>query len=418
MARARTHALLEPIADGDQARQVDPLMSPLCWDLAHIGHYEELWLLREITDAPATDQQMDDTYDAFLHPRSERTSLPLLDPTGALAFDAEIRNRVLADLDQVEFNPDNPLLADAYVYGVVVQHEQQHIETMLATLQLMEGDGFRAPSLAEFPNPPESLPADVELPGGAFIMGTDDEPWAYDNERPAHEVELAPFAIDTTPVTNAAYDEFVTAGGYDDPQWWNPQGWKWRQEASLVAPQFWFEDGTLLRYGHRIARRGDEPVQHVGWYEADAYARWAGKRLPTEAEWEYAASWDPTTATKTRWPWGNDAPTPERAHLALGGDEHWGPAPVGTHPAGASPAGVHDLIGNVWEWTASDFDGYPGIVAFPYLEYSEVFFGGEYKVLRGGSWAVHPSALRATFRNWDYPIRRQIFSGFRGARDL
>jgi iron(II)-dependent oxidoreductase len=158
----------------------------------------------------------------------------------------------------------------------------------------------------------------------------------------------------------------------------------------------------------------DEPVMHVCWYEADAYARWAGKRLPTETEWEKAARHDPVSGTSRQYPWGDDDPIAERANL---GQDHLQPAAVGAYPAGASPLGVHQLIGDVWEWTSSDFTGYPGFAAWPYREYSEVFFGPDYKVLRGGSFAADRVACRGTFRNWDYPIRRQIFSGFRCARD-
>jgi iron(II)-dependent oxidoreductase len=155
-------------------------------------------------------------------------------------------------------------------------------------------------------------------------------------------------------------------------------------------------------------------VQHVCWYEADAYARWSGKRLPTEAEWEKAASWDAPAGRKRRYPWGDESPDHDRANL---GQRRFGPDPVGSHPRGVSAYGCHQMLGDVWEWTASDFEPYPGFVSFPYREYSEVFFGPEYKVLRGGSWATHPRAVRSTFRNWDYPIRRQIFAGFRCARD-
>jgi len=160
--------------------------------------------------------------------------------------------------------------------------------------------------------------------------------------------------------------------------------------------------------------RLDEPVQHVCYWEADAYARWAGKRLPTEAEWEAAASWGPATRTTRRYPWGDEEPTAARANL---GQRQWGPAPVGAYQAGATPGGIHQMLGDVWEWTSSDFQPYPGYMAFPYAEYSEVFYGPKVKVLRGGSWATAPVAIRNTFRNWDFPIRRQIFSGFRCARD-
>ena len=258
----------------------------------------------------------------------------------------------------------------------------------------------------------------VLLPGGVFEMGTSSDPWALDNERPDHRVELAPFWLDVTPVTNHAFAAFVADGGYDTARWWTPEGWAWRQEAGLSAPQFWARDGDRWardRFGEIEAVSGDEPVQHVCWHEADAYARWAGRRLPSEAEWEYAASWTPE-GTKRRWPWGDDPPTAERAAL-WGAGSAFGPPAVDALPAGANPWGVLGLIGGVWEWTSTPFAGHPGFRVWPYKEYSEVFFGTDYRVLRGGSWATHPSCMRATFRNWDFPIRRQIFSGFRCARD-
>jgi len=234
-------------------------------------------------------------------------------------------------------------------------------------------------------------------------MGTDQDPRAYDNERPAHVVDVAPFWIDTFPVTNRQYAEFIDDGGYSSPRFWTAEGWEWRQSAGLEHPEFWRRDGerswSRVRFGWVEEVPPDEPVQHVCWHEADAYARWAGKRLPTEAEWEKAA--------------GGAAPSKERANL---GGEFYRPAAVGSYPKGASRWGVHQLIGDVWEWTASDFRGYSGFASFPYREYSEVFFGSDYKVLRGGSWATHPAVARVTFRNWDYPIRRQIFAGFRCAR--
>jgi gamma-glutamyl hercynylcysteine S-oxide synthase len=263
------------------------------------------------------------------------------------------------------------------------------------------------------------LPAEVFIPGGPFTMGTSTEPWALDNERPAHAVDVPSFWIDTTPVTNAAFIEFIEDGGYDDERWWRPAGWRHRQEAGLSAPLFWSrtagESGWLRRSFGRIAAVDPaEPVVHVCWYEADAYARWAGKRLPTEAEWEKAARHDPAIGRSRRYPWGDDEPTAGRANL---GQRHLRPAAAGSYPEGASAYGVRQLIGDVWEWTSTWFHPYPGFRAWPYKEYSEVFFGGDYPILRGGSFGTDPAAARGTFRNWDYPIRRQIFSGFRCARD-
>jgi iron(II)-dependent oxidoreductase len=317
-----------------------------------------------------------------------------------------VRARALEVLDTLELDSDDPLLAGGFVYGMVVQHEHQHDETLLATLQLMDdfahpaadGDGsaMRAAAI--------EVPADVLIPRGEYELGTDTDPWAYDNERPAHTVDLAPYRIDTTAVTNAAYQRFVEAGGYDDPAHWTDAGWAWRTQAELVAPQHWSRDADgcwiRRRFGRTEPIPPTEPVQHVCWYEADAYARWSGARLPTEVEWEVAAQGTPHAG----------------ADLWREGPRRFAPAPVDApHPA-VSAHGVHGMLGGVWEWTASDFLAYPGFRAFPYREYSEVFFGPDYKVLRGGSWATHPAAVRTTFRNWDFPIRRQIFAGFRCAR--
>ncbi len=420
--RRRSLDLLAPLDDDDLLRQHSPLMSPLVWDLAHVGNFEELWLLREVAGADPIDRALDDVYDAFRHPRPNRPSLPLLGPTESRRYLLDVRGRALDHLERADLDgADRPLLTGGYVYGMVAQHEHQHDETMLATLQLMAGDGYRplAPPPPAAVGPPPS--GEVRVPGGPFLMGSDSEPWAYDNERPAHMVDVADFLIEAGPVTNGRYLEFVLAGGYAQESLWDPEGWAWREEHDVRHPQFWIDEGggdwSRVRFGFREELPLDEPVQHVCWYEADAFARWAGKRLPTEAEWEKAASWTPTGG-KRRYPWGDDDPTPGSgmANLANLGGALYRPAPVGAYPGGASAYGCHQMIGDVWEWTASDFEPYPGFASFPYREYSEVFFGPTYKVLRGGSWATSPLAVRNTFRNWDYPIRRHIFAGFRCAR--
>jgi len=427
-ARARTLGLLEGLDDAQQRCQVSPLMSPFVWDLAHIGNYEELWLLRELDGRPALDPALDDLYNAFEHPRWQRPSLPILGPVDARSYLREVRAEVLDLLDRIDLHDPCPeLQRDGFVYGMVLQHEHQHDETVLATRQLLsEQTGIPfSPGLAGGRPSTDaidvtSLPEMRLVDGGSFVMGTSNHPWAYDNERGAHAVDVAPFLIDTTPVTNRHYGDFIAAGGYDDERLWTPAGWSWRQEEDLRAPQFWHgaggDDWTILRFGRQLdlAHHLEEPVQHVCWYEADAYCRWIGKRLPTEAEWEKAATWDPATAAAQLWPWGQGEPTVERANLGQRGD---GPLPVGAHPTGMSPSGCLAMIGDVWEWTSSDFVPYPGFTPWPYREYSEVFWGSEYKVLRGGAWSADPVATRSTFRNWDYPIRRQIFAGFRGARD-
>ena len=256
----------------------------------------------------------------------------------------------------------------------------------------------------------------IEIPGGDYTIGTDDRTAAYDNERPRHSVTARSFRIDRTPVTNGDWLEFINAGGYRDTRLWTDAGRKWLSESEAFAPAYWQRDGdawvvqTMDRTASVDPRR---PVCHVSYHEAEAFANWVGKRLPTEAEWEIAASFNGGSAALT-YPWGDEPPTFAHANVdQLSFDT----AVVDAYPGNVSRSGCYGMIGDVWEWTSSDFRGYPGFESFPYREYSEAFFGNEYKVLRGGSWATRPGAIRNTFRNWDYPIRRQIFSGFRCAAD-
>ena len=414
-ARQRSVGLTDALDEPELIRQHSALMSPLVWDYAHIGNQEELWLVRDVGAREPVRKDIDELYDAFKHARGDRPSLPLLSLNEARQYVATVR---LKALDVLERSPleGRRLIDQGFAFGMIVQHEQQHDETMLATHQLRRGGPVlqaSAPPAAVVRN----LPAEVFVPAGDFTMGTSTEAWALDNERPAHRVDIDGFWIDSVPVTNGAYTRFIDAGGYEDPRWWTPAGLAHLEQAGLGAPASWLRDGDSWlrrRFGHVEPVPPDEPVLHVCWYEADAYARWVGRRLPTEAEWEKAARHDPDTGRSRRYPWGDSDPTPERANL---GQRHLQPAPVGAYPAGASAYGVHQLIGDVWEWTASDFAPYPGFLAFPYREYSEVFFGPDYKVLRGGSFGTDPAACRGSFRNWDYPIRRQIFAGFRCARD-
>ena len=416
--RARTLRLLGPVSPDDARAQHDPLMSPLVWDLGHIAAFESLWLERNVA-GPIAFAEMPGTYNPFEHPRATRGALALPSLGDALGELAQVRDRVLRGLDAMRVPDASPLLHDGYVYRMVAQHEDQHQETMLQTLQLTRGAPYRAPRSATLPEPPAEISdgAMVRFPGGTVTIGTDDRAAAYDNERPRHAVTLTPFDIDITPVTNGAYLRFVEAGGYDEPRWWSPEGWRWRTESGARAPRHWeraageWHTRVMDRERPIDARR---PVCHVCWHEAAAYARFAGKRLPTEVEWEAAATWDPAAGRARAWPWGDAPPGAREANLE---QRAFDTAPVGAYPAGASPIGCLAMVGDVWEWTASDFGPYPGFAAFPYREYSEVFFGAEYRVLRGGSWATSALVARPTFRNWDYPIRRQIFAGFRCARD-
>jgi len=386
--REATLQLLEPLDDEVLVAQVSPIMSPLVWDLAHIGWFEELWLVRRGADGEPSLAGADDLYDAFRHERAERSSLPILKPAEARAYLETVRRQALRVLELDE--------SDRYLYGLVLQHELQHQETMLQTLQL-SGVAYATPAHDDLRPAPKT--EDVRVPVGPFMLGTNDPLWSYDNERPAHVVELPAFRIERHPVTNERFMEFVEDGGYRERRYWSDDGWRWLGAERVQAPLHWehASEGWLRRrFGRREPVPPAEPVQHVSFHEAEAVAGWAGKRLPTEAEWERAAQ-------------GAES---DDANL---GRASFGPRPVAQRAT--SSVGCNCMLGDVWEWTSSTFAGYPGFEAFPYAEYSEVFFGDEQRVLRGGSWATDPLVARITFRNWDLPQRRQLFSGVRLASD-
>jgi iron(II)-dependent oxidoreductase len=305
----------------------------------------------------------------------------------------QVRARALDVLAAADLSPGSDrLTADGFVWDLVVGHEHQHNETMLQTLQLAEPGVFAPTAVSgsraggqggDRAYPPGTL----AIPAGSFEIGHPGDGFAYDNERPRHRVELAGFSIDRTPVTNAAYGEFVADGGYGRRELWTDAGWAWRDAERVERPLYW-TDGRERRFDRVEPLAPALPVMHVSWFEADAYARWRGGRLPTEAEWEAAA-----TAAGAGGPGRLDQ--------------------LDFRPGRAGP-----FVGDCWEWTASELTGYPGFRAFPYPEYSEAFFGAGYRVLRGGSWATRPSVARTTFRNWDRPQRRQIFAGLRCAYDL
>ncbi|MBA2764959.1 MAG: ergothioneine biosynthesis protein EgtB [Thermoleophilaceae bacterium] len=415
-ARSRTHALVEQVSEDDMNRVHDPLMSPLVWDLGHIAAFEDLWLCQRGAGLRPLRSDLARVYDAEETPRADRGELPYLRLGDALEFMAAVRARALEVLETAAFDqPADVLNHGGFVWDMLVQHEHQHNETMLQTLKLAPA-GTYAPARRETPGDPAAARLDGDLTkvtGGIVPIGDDGLRFAYDNERPRHAVELDEFEIDVLPVTNGRFSEFVADGGYARREWWSEEGWAWRSAEGVERPLFWSEDGTERSFEREAALDPSLPVIHVSWFEADAFARSRGLRLPTEREWECAASWDPELQNKRRFPWGDSDPTIEQANLDQLG---FGPAPAGAFSAGAAPCGALGMIGDVWEWTASHFDGYPGFGAHPYPEYSEVFFGGAYRVLRGGSWATRPAVIRNSFRNWDHPYRRQIHAGFRCAR--
>jgi gamma-glutamyl hercynylcysteine S-oxide synthase len=413
-ARARTLWLMAPVSVENLERVHSTLLSPLVWDLGHIAAFEDLWLCQQAGGLEPLRPDLSDVYDATLTPRADRGELAYLEHAEALDYMVAVRERALRVLEQADLSADaDRLTAHGFVWDMLVQHEHQHNETMLQTLSLA-APGVFVPQARPLPAPPPGLrgPDMVRVEGGPCVVGYEPLGFSYDNERPRHEVDLPTFEIDRLPVTNGEYMDFVEDGGYTRRELWSDEGWVWREQEGIERPLYWTADGEVRAFDRTTPLDRQLPVMSVSWHEADAYSRWAGKRLPSEAEWGKAASWDEAAGAQRAHPWGDEPATSRRANLDQTG---FGPARVGAYPAGASPYGALGMLGDAWEWTASDFTAYPGFTAYPYSEYSEIFFGPDYKVLKGGSWATRPSVARGSFRNWDYPVRRQIFSGFRCA---
>jgi iron(II)-dependent oxidoreductase len=354
--RERTLALVAEFSHEELERVQHPLMSPLDWDLGHIAAYEDLWLVHRHGGEPLLRGDLADLYDAFETPRAVRGHIPFLRGQDVFDYLRAVRERSLAVLERV-----GP--GDGTLFELVVRHEAQHNETMRQTLFLGGLPGGRPERLAVAA--PKPFGNWIEIPAGPVEIGAAAQGFAFDNERPRHEVDVPAFRIARHPITNGTWMHFVEGGGYERREWWSDEGWAWKEEYDITHPEGWTADGPL--------DDEDWPVLHVSWFEADALARSHGARLPTEAQWEKAATWtqDPLQDT-----------------------------------------------GLVWEWTSSHFGGYPGFVAHPYREYSEVFFGDGYRVLRGASWATEARVRCTTFRNWDLPLRRQIFAGVRLAKDV
>ncbi len=419
-ARERTWLLADPLTDDQLSQPAMSILSPPNWDLGHIANFEELWLVQKVGDQAELRPGYNDTYNAIRHPRSERPKLKLLDRDGLRTYMEEVRQRALEILQTADTGPEAPpLTRNGFAYWMLILHEHQHQETLLQTINQLPPGAYKPAVVRPLPRPmPGPAKPWVHIPEGPFEVGTAHGPGVYDNEAPPHEVHVKGFEIARFPVTCGEYLAFVRAGGYDDPSLWTDAGRAWLDQEPHHAPLNWFQkDGVWWRRqvtgAAPVSKVSDEILVHVCAHEADAYARWRGCRLPTEVEWEKAARGHADDHCPPRNPWGDALADTQRAnvdHLA------WGPSRVGSHPAGSSLAGCQHMIGDVWEWTSDGFHPYPGFRMFPYPEYSQVFFGGDFRVLRGGSWATRATCATGTFRNWDLPIRRQIFSGIRLAR--
>ncbi|MBM3633728.1 MAG: ergothioneine biosynthesis protein EgtB [Actinobacteria bacterium] len=417
--RDRTLGLMAPLDDEWAGRTPDPIMSPPAWDLAHIAAYEELWLVTRLSEQRPLHPDLQATYDAFETPRAVRGEIRILDGRESREYMQAVRRAALEVMRHADMSPDGPeLTAGGFVWDMVAQHEAQHDETLLQTLQLMP-PGAYSPCVGALPPGDDRIggPEPVHIAGGTVVMGAHGACGALDCEKPAHVRDVAPFRLDRNPVTIGRHLEFMRDGGYHDERLWSPGGWAWRQGEGVEAPLHWQPDGAggwaRTWFGCTEDVDPAEILCHVSFHEAEAHARWAGGRLPTEHEWEFAARHDPASPDDAWAPWGN-ARHDGRANL---GQVSFRPSRAGAYPDGVAPTGCAHMMGDVWEWTSTEFDAYPGFRAFPYREYAEPFFRDGYRVLRGGSWATQSVAARTTFRNWDLPQRRQIFAGVRVAWD-
>ncbi|MCW5774630.1 MAG: SUMF1/EgtB/PvdO family nonheme iron enzyme [Rhodospirillaceae bacterium] len=349
--------------------------SPLGWHLGHIAYTEALWLLGGDTRVTPADYARAFAVDGLA--KAERVNIPSAADT--LAYVDRVRAALLERLADPDAAIDEP------VWRFVLQHESQHAETA-AFVHALSAPPAKAAAIAD--EAAAAAPLDfVAVPGGPTVIGYEG-PAALDNERPRHVIDLPPFALARHPVTQAQFAAFVADGGYRRRELWTDAGWAWRDAENIEAPLWWRADAP------------HHPVSGVSAHEADAYCRWAGVRLPTEFEWERAARGlvaDNTTAN-------------------IGG-VHEGTMTVGSFERGRSADGIDDLLGNVWEWTATMFAPYAGFRPWPYPGYSQAWFDGRHRVLRGGSWATRSFALRPSFRNWYFPETRQILAGFRCARN-
>lgn len=404
--RSGTLALFDGIDDVGFCKQAHPEFSPAGWHLGHIAYTEALWILEKCAGLPTLFPEYHKLLAADGLPKCDREKLP---PLAEICDYLDIvRSKVFSYLETTSLDRQERL------WHFLIQHESQHTETIAFVLQLqrwhlqkelnLENEQLKIENSAVFSLPLEATAQMIEIPAGEFEMGSNSVE-AMDNERSLHQVYLDTYYIDRYPVTCQQYRVFIETGGYSNPQWWTPAGWEWLKTNSVKEPLYWSNDHT---WNHH-------PVCGLSWYEADAYARFVGKRLPTEAEWEKAASWDASMKRHSTYPWGNTQPDSSRCNY----DNVIGrTTPVNAYPEGQSAYGCYDLLGNVWEWTSSYFDAYQGFVSYPYKGYSQAYFDQQHLVLKGGSWATRPWALRSSFRNWYYPEIRQILAGFRCALDV
>jgi iron(II)-dependent oxidoreductase len=415
-ARQRAFDLVGDLTDEQLMGPQLSVVNPGLWEMGHHAWFQSRWALRHAGGQLPILAGEDELYDSMEIAHDSRWDLPLPSREATLAYMRDVRDRVLALLEN---NPSDELRYHAF-YSTL--HEDMHTEAYTYTRQT---HGFPPPRFSSqavaIPTAAGGGPCtgDVEIPGGTFRLGAEmDEPFVFDNEKWAHPVELNAFNIARAAVTQEEFAVFIDAGGYRDRQLWTADGWQWVQSEGADGHVYWRRDAgrwQRRRFDVWVDLEPHKAVIHVNWFEADAYCRWAGRRLPTEAEWQAAATALPTgdgqfSKNKLRFPWGDaPSPTPEHANLDWRG---MGTIDVGALPAGDSPWGCRQMIGNAWEWTSSDFLPFPGFVVDAYKDYSEPWFGTR-KVMLGGCWATRSRLIRAGYRNFQTPDRRDVLTGFR-----
>jgi gamma-glutamyl hercynylcysteine S-oxide synthase len=374
-------------------QQSHPDFSPIGWHLGHIAFTESLWILEQLAGLSPIYPEYHQLFAADGLPKNQRQNLPSLEVI--LDYLATVRNKTLDYLTVAD------LEAQQRLWWWLIQHESQHGETIAVVKKMHQlNNRTKINNVETTKNTVTAIESKtIAIPSGEFTIGSN-EIQAQDNERPAHSVYLDAYNIDIYPVTCGQYQQFMNAEGYHNPQYWSREGWHWlQQQNSISQPLYWLNS----------PQDSNHPVYGVSYYEAEAYANFVGKRLPTEAEWEKAAQLsslefdEQTISEEIDYGIGN--------HHNLVGCV----TPVNAYPETRTIWGCYDMLGNVWEWTNSWFSPYEGFSSYPYQGYSEVYFDNQHKVLKGGSYVTRPYALRNSFRNWYYPWVREIFAGFRCA---
>src|SRR5262245_60870152 len=419
--RARTMQIVAPLEIEDYVVQTAPYMSPPRWHIGHTSWFFELLLKEFLPGYRIFSEQYLYYFNSYYERFGSRIdkdrrgtrSRPTVKET--IAYRQRIDDAMAELLGKTPADPSSKFLS---LVRLGLEHEMQHQELLVYDIKHLLCDLYEAVSRGSLP-PRADVSGMAEVKGGLFRLGYAGEGFAFDNEKPSHRVFVQDFAIDRTPVTNGEFLQFMRDGGYEDFRWWFAEGWDCIQKEAWKAPLYWEKhDGSwMIRdfSGLRsVEDKADEIVTHVSFYEASAFAKWKGKRLPTEAEWERAASISPESETGSSFPWGEDSPDVSRANLFE--NELWGSTPVGSFPEGRSDVGCYQMIGDAWDWTTSDCVPYPGFKP-EFDEYNDKWFIGQ-KVLRGGSYATPQYHIRTTYRNFFHPNERWMISGFRCAKTI